>query len=94
MNEREELIILRYLNSLKLPGVHSSLFRRKSYKIWAAGEILSRVSDHPFTPAQTTVEYFLMEMIHFGKETKDTTSLCSVAEKTAEEILRRISDNI
>ena len=64
-------------------------FIQRSYERWAAGEILTRVSDNPTTSAVSIIESFMIQMLIFSSKAKDTKgpNIFTIAKETAEDIL-------
>lgn len=65
-------------------------FNQRSYARWAAAELVNLISDHPFVPADITVEKFIIQCSYyadcFNENTKQNL-MFSVARDVASDIL-------
>jgi hypothetical protein len=92
MNEQAVLTIQKYIDEYLFEprSTWSKLeFDRRSYSIWAANEIITRLMDRPFDHPEIVIEGFLLEMIVFShtKEESKRHFIFSVATEVAEDIL-------
>lgn len=67
----------------------AEIFEERSYSRWAADEIIRRLSDRPFDPADIVVEGFLIEMAMYAclDEAAGRNKGFQIAMNTAEDIL-------
>lgn len=92
MNEAVVETIKDYIDKYLFdPGSRwpSEEFEERSYARWSAYEILNRISDRPFDPADITIEGFLIEVSAHDYVYGDSkqSRLFQVAKDTAEEIM-------
>lgn len=92
MNERAISMIRQYIDKylfepqFRWPKIE---FDKRSYSIWAANEIITRLMDRPFDPPEIIIESFLLEMVAFStlKEESKSHFIFTVASEVAEDIL-------
>jgi hypothetical protein len=62
----------------------------RSISLWALGEIIDAILDHPFVPAWDTINQFEIKMISFaaiGRQDEDALMIFSIAADVASKIL-------
>ena len=63
-------------------------FQRRSYARWAAFELLDKISDHPFTPANEIAGRFLFDLMLCAKDSSSTQYfIICTAMDTIEDII-------
>ena len=92
MNDRAVYALIRFLDEYsEPPGLDwpQEESEEVTFSRWAAEELLNLVMDHPMTPAEDTIEEFIIKMeIYAATATKrDWERIFSIVAQTAREFL-------
>ena len=88
MNDRAVYTLIRFLDEYsEPPGLDwpQEESEEVTFSRWAAEELLNLVMDHPMTPAEDTIEEFIIKMETATK--RDCGRIFSIAAQTAREFL-------
>ncbi len=89
MDNRAIYAVQEYIGDLKEPPKRckKEYFAQRSYRRWAAAEILRCLRQHRLTPPVITVENFMSRMGQYAQLNSNTGHIFAIASETAADIL-------